>query len=341
MTPAPQAAMLAANSVGNGMPSTTSPLPAIATRSAYSPTGMASAKKTEPPSRHVERVAATACPSTSAVDPGRCPTTSVRGRATPARLAVRDGPAGSPLARLPGSRPRYRAETSAPASPQASRTASAAGFQPAPGENGSNWSRSASAKGRTGKMPPTAAIQGSSPPMVKTPDTKASTTAVLTEAAWATAEVGETAATARPRAAKQAVPSTRVTTVAGSVRPMIWTPKPTTPTATAATTAANAYTTAPPIRPATYDHDGSGVPRNRLTTPRSRASASPIATGGYAEYSTPRATAVGVANCITRRPVASSRTSFPAAAPMTSSQTSGSAMLKTSTTRERHMSVRT
>ena len=77
------------------------------------------------------------------------------------------------------------------------------------------------------------------------------------------------------------------------------------------------------------------MPRRRLSTSRSFASPTEVATAGYAEKRHPIAIAVGAANCMTRRPVSSSMIAFPAASPMSHSHTSGMPNEKMSVSTER------
>jgi hypothetical protein len=147
--------------------------------------------------------------------------------------------------------------------------------------NGSNWSCTACVSGLSGNASPTRSSQtGSVLSSVNIPERNVRATAVPMEAAWATPCGGASAERARPMAAKQAMPSSSVTTVAGTVRQTTCTPKASTPTAMLAVTEANAKTTAPPIRPRTSIQAGNGVPRSRLRTPCSRASAKEMATVG-------------------------------------------------------------
>jgi hypothetical protein len=78
--------------------------------------------------------------------------------------------------------------------------------------------------GLSGSAEPTVSSHdGICPPTENTPETNVSTTAVPIDAAWATAADGVRTATATPIAAKQAVATTNVTTVATTVRPSTWT----------------------------------------------------------------------------------------------------------------------
>ncbi len=188
---------------------------------AYRPTGRATAKNTQPGSRAAARVVQAIRPRTSRAVEGR-PGTS----ASSMRSARRDATGGAdarPVLPRAGSQPKARTATRDAAKVHAVITASAPRSQPPPAANGSNCSCTASANGFSGK---TAAIESAHPgmsPTMNSPDTNPSATAAAIDTASATAAVGDSAATARPSAAKQAIPTAIVTTVAGAVRHRICT----------------------------------------------------------------------------------------------------------------------
>ena len=115
------------------------------------------------------------------------------------------------------------------------------------------------------------------------------------------------ATTANPSAAQQAMPTTRVSNAAGTLRHTIWNPNPAIPTPTRMATDSSDITIAARMRLASTAQVGTGAPRSRLSIPLSRKVARPTASTQNAPSATPKTLNGATRNWVTLTPLSTTR----------------------------------